>query len=149
MKINDLRNDFFSHNSGSIQFCFDDNRYHVFDVWGEQLSLVALPEPLHRDEDSILYKLTEDTNSPTKLKSCIGRTCQDVRIWTLQEALQSDEAKEVAVSHLLSGGVEIFYCIYPHEDLDSDYLLLGEDVIREKAATCFSLLTSDFINTTP
>lgn len=138
--------DFFAYNSGPIQFWFDNNLVHVLDVWGEQLSIVILPDVLHSDEETILYKLTEDRNAPADLRSCLGRNCQDVRIWTLQENFHSEEAKEVAVSYLLSGGVELFYCIYLHEDLDSDYLLLGQNVSRERVATCFSVLNGGFID---
>ena len=40
----------------------------------------------------------------------------------------------------------LFYCIYLHEDLDSDYLLLGQDVPRDKVATCFSVALGEYID---
>jgi hypothetical protein len=62
-----------------------------------------------------------------------------VRIWKLQEEFESDEAKEAAVSYVFDNELELFYCIYLHGDLDADYLLLGNEVPREKVKTCISL----------
>lgn len=137
--------DFFTYNCGPSQFQFDHDLVHVFDIWGEQLSIVELPDTLQSDQEAVLYKLTQDQQAPQDLRNCLGRTCQDVRIWTLQENFQSEEAKQVAVSYILSGEIELFYCIYLHGDLDSDYLLLGQHVPREKVATCYSILQEGLI----
>jgi hypothetical protein len=138
--------DFFSRNSGSTKFCFE-NFTHSFSVYAEQLSIVLLPEPLSTDEftQSHLVSKTSDELVTSELKSCLGKVCQDVRIWTLQEEFESEEAKEVAISYLFSDNLELFYCTYLHEDLHSDYLLLASEIQREKVATCFSLVKEDYI----
>jgi hypothetical protein len=106
----------------------------------------VLPEHLSSDGFTEQFRLSNVKAAPFALKRCLGRICQDVRFWTLRENFESQEAKQVALSYLLSGGLELFYCIYLHEDLDSDYLLLGQDVPREKVATCFSLALGGYID---
>ena len=138
--------DYFSYNSGATQFRFEGGLIHPYAVYGEQLSIVMLSERLSSDDFTTRVQLSKLKSVPFTLKRCLGRICQDVRIWTLQEEFESQEAKEVALSYLLSGGIELFYCIYLHEDLDSDYLLLGQDVPREKVATCFSLAQGGYID---
>lgn len=141
--------DFFSRNSGSLQLCFDEGLTHTFTVYGEQLSLVLLPKTFSGDGFGKWYRLSEADNLASEyLKDCLGKICQDVCIWTLHEDFESEEAKEVAVSYLFSNSCELFYCIYLHEDLDSDYLLLEQDVKLDKAASCFSLLLGDYIEPT-
>lgn len=141
-----IETDYFIHNSGPIQFRFEDDLMHVLDIWGEQLSVIVMHEPLNSDEFGTLYRLTEFELVSPDLKTCLGRRCQDVRIWTLQEDFESEEAKEVAVSYTFAPDLELFYCIYLHDDLDSDYLLLGQDVPREKVATCLSLAQEAYVD---
>ena len=43
------------------------------------------------------------------------------------------------MSYVLGDGLELFYCIYLHDALDSDYLLSGADVSRERVKHCISL----------
>jgi hypothetical protein len=136
---------FFSLNSGPVQFRFDDGLTHAYDVWPSQLSVINLPAILTAADDERLYRLGEDEAAPPKLKSCLGQRCQDVRIWTLAEEFESQEAKEVAVSYFFSADWELFYCIYLHGDLDSDYLLMGADVPRHRVKSCFSLAQSETI----
>lgn len=131
--------EFFSNNTGSVQMCFENGLTHVLDVWGEQLSIVVLSDSLQSHDSASLYRLTEIESAPATLTRCIGQICQDVRIWTLQEEFESSEAKEAAVSYVLENGEELFYCIYLHEDLDSDFLLPGSNVPRDKVAGCISL----------
>jgi hypothetical protein len=131
--------DFFPLNSGPVQLSFERGLTHTLGVWPSQLSIVVLPDTLSGSRDETLYRLSESAATPPALKSCLGLVCQDVRIWALQEEFESEEAKEVAVSYLLSGDVELFYCIYLHGDLDSDYLLLGSDVPRERVKSRVSL----------
>jgi hypothetical protein len=138
--------DYFSYNSGAVQLRFEGNLTHSLAVYGEQLSIVVLPESLSSDGFAELYQLSEVNSAPLVLRDCLGRICQDVRIWTLQEEFESEEAKEVALSYVLSGDLELFYCIYLHGDLDSDYLLLGQDVPREKVANCFSVALGEYID---
>lgn len=141
------RADYFSYNSGATQFYFSGGLVHACAVYDEQLSIVLLQERLSNDEFTQAVQLSQATQLASfALSTCLGRICQDVRIWTLKEQIQSNEAKEVALSYLLSGGIELFYTIYLHDDLDSDYLLLGEDVPREKVATCFSLALGGYID---
>lgn len=124
--------EFFSYNSGAVQRCFEDNLTHPLAVYGEQLSIVLLPETLSSDSFTRRYQLSEINLVPKALRDCLGKVYKDVRIWTLWEEFESEEAKEVAISYLLSNGNELFYSIYLHDDLDSDYLLVGQDVPREK-----------------
>ncbi|MGK7917220.1 MAG: hypothetical protein AB4038_17010 [Prochloraceae cyanobacterium] len=83
---------------------------------------------------------------PNSLKECLGKVCQDVKIWTLKEDFDSEEAKEAAISYVLSKNLKLLSCIYLHGDLDSDYLLLGQDIPRERVATCFSLVYDQYID---
>lgn len=131
--------DFFPLNSGPVQLGFDTGLTHTLGVWPSQLSIVVLPDPLSGSRDETIYRLSESESASAALKSCLGRVCRDVRIWTLREEFESEEAKEVAVSYFFSDDLELFYCIYLHGDLDSDYLLLGEDVSRECVKSCISL----------
>ena len=124
--------EFFSYNSGAVQRWFEDKLTHPLAVYGEQLSIVLLPETLSSDSFTRRYQLSEINLVPKALRDCLGKVYKDVRIWTLWEEFESEEAKEVAISYLLSNGNELFYSIYLHDDLDSDYLLVGQDVPREK-----------------
>jgi hypothetical protein len=138
--------DFFVRNSGPIQFHFEGSLTHVFAVWGEQLSIVVMPEPLSDGPYDRLYRLSETASAPPALRACLGQVCLDVRIWTLQEDFESAEAKEAAVSYLFEGGRELFYCIYLHGESDNDYLLSGEDVTRDRVAQGFSLARGETID---
>jgi len=131
--------DFFSYNSGPAQLHFEGGEKHILSVWPSQLSLVVMRDELRETKYDKLYRLSDSEAAHPALKDCLGRTCEDVRIWTLREDFESEEATEVAVSYLLSGGVELFYCIYLHGDLDSDYLLLGANVSRERVDSCVSI----------
>jgi hypothetical protein len=131
--------DFFARNSGPVQFHFDGSLSHAIGVWPSQLSVVVLPSPLSGYNDDPPYLLSEDAHAVPELKACLGRTCEDVRIWTLRDEVESEEAKEAAVSYVFEGGFELFYCIYLHGDMDSDYLLPGTKVARERVNSCISL----------
>lgn len=131
--------DFFARNSGPVELHFEGGLSHALGVWPSQLSIVVLPGPLTGHYGELLYRLGEDAAAAPELKACLGRSCQDVRIWILQEDFESEEAKEAAVSYVFDGGLELFYCIYLHGDLDSDYLLPGADVPRGRVKTYISL----------
>jgi hypothetical protein len=131
--------DFFPCNSGPVQLRFDGGLLHVLAVWGEQLSIVVLDEPLATDSLGTLYCLSGTPSAPAWLRACLGRRCEDVRIWTFQEDLESEEAKQAAVSYLLAGGGELVYGIYIHGDLDSDYLLTAGQVRPDLVRSCYSL----------
>jgi hypothetical protein len=136
---------FFTHNSGPVQLCFACGVAIALVSWPEQLSLVVLPEPLSETGDDRLYRLSERGDVPPALADCLGRVCRDVRIWTLREEFEADEARQAAVSFLLEGGPELFYGTYLHGDLDSDYLLLGQEVPRDRVESRFSLARGDYI----
>ena len=145
--------DFFALNVGITKLIFESNLSHNFSIYGGQLSIILLPERDFEQKpyfDGQWYQLSQAKYLSTPdLSNCLGQTCRDVRLWTLQEDFESDEAKEVAVSYLLANGNELFYCIYLHEDLDSDYLLLKPDVDLTKAASCFSLVLGEYIELEP
>ena len=133
------RPDYFSYNSGPVQFRFADGLVQPLAVWGEQLSLVLLPEPLQETPYDRLYRLSELAAAPAALRSCLNQTCTDIRLWTLQEDFDSTEAKEAAVSYRFEAGQELFYVIYLHGEADSDYLLPAAAVPREQVARCYSI----------
>ncbi len=147
--------EYFAYNSGPVQLHFAEDLIHVLDVWGEQLSIVVLTEPLHGDADTTLYQLSKTGTATPALKACLGKTCQDVRIWRLKEEIVSEEAKQVAISYVFADSLELFYCIYLHDDLDSDYLLLTENVPRDSAKrfspsgdrveSCFSIAQGEYL----
>ena len=138
--------EYFSYNSGALQFHFEDNLTYGLDVYGEELSIVVLPMILESDGFTKLYQLSKLSLVPPLLKDCIGKICRDIRIWTLQENFESEEAKQVAVSYLFDNGSELFYCIYLVDDFDSDYLLLRQDVPLDKIANCFSIAIGEYID---
>ncbi|HKO43862.1 MAG TPA: hypothetical protein VJU84_11350 [Pyrinomonadaceae bacterium] len=137
--------DFFSLNSGPVQLQFDDGLMHTLAVWPSQLSIVLLPDPLSGLPDERIYRLSVSADARPELKACLGRVCQDVRIWILKEEFDSEEAKEVAISYVFDSDLELFYCIYLHDDLDSDYLLTGADVSRTRVKHCISLAQGGII----
>lgn len=132
--------------SGGTQFHFESGAVHSFSVWGEQLSLVLLPNPLTDNMFGHLYKLSHPDQRFNKLQRCLNQACQDIRIWTLHEDIETDEAKQVAVSYLLSNGLQLFYCIYLHQDLSADYLLLDVEVDKTKVENCFSVGLDTYID---
>lgn len=138
--------EYFSYNSGAVQFHFEDNLTYLLDVYGEELSIVVLPSSPEGNEFTKICKLSKLPLVPPLLKDCIGKICRDVRIWTIKEDFESLEAKQVAVSYLFDDESELFYCIYLVEDFDSDYLLLGQDVPRDKIASCFSIALGEYID---
>lgn len=144
--------EYFSRNSGPTELHFDGvDVIHTLDVWGEQLSIVVLPAPLEvggfwSEAGEKLYRLSEMSSATADLVSCLGRTCTDVRIWTLQEDPETGEAKEAGVSYVLSDGVELFYCIYLHGDLNSDYLVLRRELPRDLPATCYSVAQGRYVD---
>ena len=104
------QDDFFLYNSGVTQMVFENGVVHPLDVYGEQLSVIIHPEPFPSDISATRYLLSKQVDIPGSYRNCLGQICEDVRI-----------------------------CIYLHEDLDSDYLLLGDKVPRDKVKSCFSI----------
>jgi hypothetical protein len=138
--------DFFSRSSGGVQFYFEDNLVHTLSVWGEQLSLVLLPNPLTNSMFGTLHRLSTANQGLNKMRVCLNQTCQDIRIWKLHDDIDSQEAKEVAISYLLSNAIEIFYCIYLHQDLSTDYLLLETEVDKTKVESCYSIKLNTYLD---
>src|SRR5262245_38300198 len=130
--------EYFARASGPAQLRFDDGSIHVLSVWPSELSLLVKDQPLAPDWAAEVFALST-TSARAELRACLGRRCEDVRIWTVAEEVDWDAAREAAISYLLSGGVELFYAIYLHGDLDSDYLMLCEEVPRDKVARCWSI----------
>ncbi|MBA3923607.1 MAG: hypothetical protein H0X31_18690 [Nostocaceae cyanobacterium] len=128
-----------------MQLHFAEDLIHVLDVWGEQLWVMVITEPLHGDADATLYQLSQTETVHPSLKACLGKTCQDVRIWRLKEEIVSEEAKQVAISYVFANALELFYCIYLHDNLDSDYLLLAENVPRDRVESCFSIAQGEYL----
>jgi len=107
-------------------------------VWGEQLSVVLLDERLVQQEDATLVSLRETPLATARLKAVLGRRCSDVRIWTFREDIESDEAKQAAVSYVLDDE-ELFYGIYVHGTGDNDTLIFRDEIITNLVESCFSL----------
>jgi hypothetical protein len=136
--------EYFARSAGPVQLDFAGDLSHTLDVWAEQLSILVLPDPIAAPSVEDLVCLSESAAPPT-LRACLGQTCLDVRIWTLAEEIESDEARQVALSYLFSNGVELFYCTYLHGDLSSDYLLLGPEVPRRQVRSCFSIAQGGYL----
>ena len=132
--------DFFRRNSGPTRFVFDGGLGLAFADWGEQLSVILLPDRFERDIGQQLYRLSE---SPDPLRRILDRTCRDVRIWTYAEDFDADEAMECAVSFVLDGPEGVFYCTWLHGDMDADYVLPADEVPLDRAASCLSVLTGE------
>jgi hypothetical protein len=132
--------DFFRRNSGATRFVFDGGLGLAFSEWGEQLSVVLLPSSFEPDIGQQLSRLEE---SPDPLRRVLGRTCRDVRVWTYAEDFEADEAMECAVSFVLEGPEEVFYCTWLHGDMDADYVLPAEEVPLDRAASWMSVSTGE------
>jgi hypothetical protein len=130
---------FYSHNSGAVEWRFEQTAPIVLSVYSEQLSLVVLDEPLADDEFGKVHNLSRQTSAPAQLRDFLGKRCRDVRIWTLKEDFESEEAKESAVSFVFEDGSELFYCIYLHGEDDSDTLLPRSSLSMDRVERCYSI----------
>jgi hypothetical protein len=68
--------DYFSYNSGAVQFHFEGNLTYALDIYGEQLSIVVLPSSPESDDFTKIYKLSKLSLVPPSLKECIGKICR-------------------------------------------------------------------------
>jgi len=131
--------DEFRFNSGQTMFSFDEV-VQTIGVWASQLSVALMSEAdrelLTGDPDCRVMRLSESGDALVHL---LGLPCEDVRIWTYEDGDDSDRACESAISYCLHGGAEIFYCTWLHGDMDSDYLLPGHLVWRDRARSCWSV----------
>lgn len=132
--------DHFGKNTGATRFVFEGGVALAFSEWGEQLSVVLLPGLFEPDVGQHVYRLT---GSSEPLRRMLGRTCRDVRVWTYAEDFDAEEAMECAVSFVLDGDEEVFYCTWLHGDLDSDYVLPAEEVPLDRAASWLSVATGE------
>lgn len=137
--------DFLVYSSGLTRFFFTADVVHSYGVEGEQLSLVLLPEPATGDPFETPYRLSTYEPADLHLRSFLGKTCADVRIWRYYDAVPSDEAREAAVSYLFADETELFYVIYLHGDLDSDYLLSRTHFTPQAVASCYSLRRREYL----
>ncbi len=131
--------EFIMYNSGLTQFEFGKERHHTYVVDGEQLSLEIIDDYDIDEEFDIPYKLSEYSPVPSSFKACLGKVCQDVRIWKCKEALNGGERGEAGISYVFENGEEIFYCIYLHGELDSDFLLTRDQIDTSKVDSYYSL----------
>lgn len=130
--------DYFARNTGPTDFVFEDGMIHPLAVWTEQFSVLVLDEPLAPIGWYTLVSLRETPLVRPRFRSCLGRRCSDVRIWTFQEDIESDEAKQAAVSYVLEGE-ELFYGFFIHGNSDEDALMFADEVRPELVASCFSV----------
>lgn len=137
--------DFFSRNTGATQLHFSGGLIHSLVVYPEQLSIVTLPDLIVGDDIEPSHKLSEETNVLPFIKSCLGRICEDVRIYTYAEGFESEEAREAGISYLFAGHGELIYCIYLHGDDDSAYLLPGTQVPHERVERCYSIASGGWV----
>jgi len=96
---------FFIKSSGSTQIFFSNGIYHTLCVEREQLSIFLSPEQLEDSKWETLYHLTDFAETLEKLYSCLGKTCEDIRIWKFNENFESEEYKEAGISYLLNNRV--------------------------------------------
>ena len=142
--------DFFVYNSGSVQLWFEGNLTHALAMYPEQFSIALLPEILSATEFGkhyCSYRLSkiDERLAPKSLRDCLGQVCEDVRIWTFTDDFVTDEVSEAGISYLLSNGKELSYCIYLHDDLSNDYLLVDFVYPQDQVANCFSLRSQKYI----
>jgi hypothetical protein len=130
--------DYFGSNSGPTELVFDGGVTQTLALWDEQLSVVLLDQPLKPSSRRSVVSLVDTPFVRPRLKSCIGRRCSDVRIWTFLEDIESEEAKQAAVSYLLDGE-ELFYGFYIHGNADEDSLMFADEIQPDLVASCFSL----------
>lgn len=135
--------DEFRYRSGPTTFRFDGVA-HDLSGWGSQLSVVLLPTIADADRvtDDDEHRVVRLGASGDAMAQLVGLRCEDVRIWTYDDGDDLDRACECAVSYLLHGGGEVAYCTWLHGDMDTDYVLPGHLVWRDRARACWSVARS-------
>lgn len=130
--------DWFAVASGPTQLMFGPELVHPLAVWPSALSIVVYGEPLLDDPYAPRYRLSA-TKAPAWLWACAGQTVTDVRVHMYRDEAPALEPCQAAVSYCLSSGVEVFYCIYLHGRMDSDELMPGDAVPRDRIARSVSV----------
>lgn len=128
---------FFRRNVGPTRFVFEGGGALAFTDWPSQRSVVVLPGAFEPDVGQQLHRLSESSDP---LRRALGRTCHDVRVWTLADDAGAGEALECAVSVALDAE-ELFYCTWLHGELDADFLLPSDEVPRARVVACLSAST--------
>jgi hypothetical protein len=134
---------FYSHWIGGTQFCFEGGVFHAWVGYTEEYSVILLPQQLPDSWCRSLYSLSDSSDiSRISERSCLGATCEDVRIWKFKDNLDPGSlAMEAGISYLLSNGQELFYCTHLHSDAnDDDYLILKSEIQESTVESGFSLL---------
>jgi hypothetical protein len=130
---------YFSLASGATEMIFSDGLVHTLSSWPSQLSLLVSDQPRAADPDAPGCRLSATAAAPAWLKACLGRRVRDVCVYVYQDDVDSDEARQAAVSYVLDSGTELFYGTYFHGNLDADELLEGAAVPRDHVAERISI----------
>lgn len=133
------RSEYFAAASGPTQFMFGDGLVHAFYAWPSQLSLILESDALANDEYADRHRLSETDASPAWLRDCLGQRVRAVHVHVYRDDVPSDEARQAAVSYTFDSGHELFYGMYLHGRLDSDELLRGETVPRDRVRRTVTL----------
>lgn len=133
------RSEYFAAASGPTQFTFGDGLVHAFYVWPSQLSLIVETDPLADDEYAERHRLSQTDAAPEWLRHCLGQRVRAVQVYVYRDDVPSDEARQAAVSYALDSGQQLFYGMYLHGRLDSDELLPGESVPRDRVERTVAL----------
>jgi hypothetical protein len=133
--------DFFSRNPGAVQFWFEGNVRHSLTIDDSQFSILLTPHFFKASEFDKLYRLSKiDRQFVEKgFKDCLGKICQDIKIWTYFEDYAQGEAAQAGISYVFSNGSELLYSIYLHGDLTEDFLLIDFPIPPEIVADCYSI----------
>jgi hypothetical protein len=139
--------DFFSRNTGATQLHFDGGLIHSLVVYPSQLSIVVVPDLLVGDDIEPAYQLIDQDQALPALMGCLGRVCEDVRIYIYAEEFPAEEEREAGISYVFADQDELIYCIYFHGELDSGYLLPGAQMPRERVERWYSVSTGQWVST--
>lgn len=122
---------YFARASGPTQLGFSSGISHQLAVWPSALSVIVDGRPLASDPDAHWVALSRCPCEQREdwLFGCLGCRIIDVRVHLYQGPEVASTPPQAAISYCLDSGVELFYAIYIHGQMDGDQLL-RTDAIR-------------------
>ncbi|HAG81075.1 MAG TPA: hypothetical protein DCL61_07850, partial [Cyanobacteria bacterium UBA12227] len=85
-KKNYQESDYFSLHLGISQFGFEEGLVHTFRYYSANAPIIRFPE-IYDGSYHDKYQLSQIKNlASERLKNCLGKVCEDVRIWTYSQS---------------------------------------------------------------
>lgn len=131
--------EYFARASGLTEFMFSDSLVHSLAVWPSALSITVHSSSAAEDPYAEPVRLSR-VGAPSWLFSCLGCKVLDVRVYVYREdAVDSPEPRQVAVSYVLAPDIELVYCTYLHGRMDGDELVLAAEIDPSRVASVVSV----------